>query len=107
MEIAHLLRARGHELRLHDAHAAALPDGTPLIADLGEALTGADALVILTDHEAYRSMTPTHPALWKMRADIVVDTRDCLDPRQWRRAGYDVFQLGVSDMPRPKDVPGQ
>jgi len=97
VEIAHLLRARGHELRLHDAHAAALPDGTPLAADLGEALAGADALVILTDHAAYRALRPGDPAVGGMRARLAVDTRSCLDAAAWRAAGFSVTRLGVGE----------
>jgi UDP-N-acetyl-D-mannosaminuronic acid dehydrogenase len=93
MEIVHLLERRGLDLRLHDAHATVLPDGTLLIPNLDDVLAGADALVVLTDHAAYRHLRPDE--LPAMRHRVVVDTRHCLDAAEWRAAGFAVHQLGV------------
>ena len=95
MEVARLLHDKGYELRLHDAHATALPDGTPLTSDLLDTLADSDALVVLTDHAAYRELRPGDPAALLMRGRIVVDTRRCLDAAAWRSSGFDVHQLGV------------
>ena len=99
MQIASLLWERGYTLRLHDAYATALPDGTPLTNDLIDVLAGSDALVILTDHTAYRGLRPDDPAPLVMRGRIAVDTRCCLDAALWRSGGFDVHQLGVGKAP--------
>lgn len=97
MEIVHLLEERGFDLRLHDAHATALPNGTPLTHDLNDVLADVDALVILTDHAVYRDLRPED--LPAMRHRVVFDTRDCLDAAIWRAAGFAVHQLGVGMTP--------
>ena len=106
VEIAGVLRKRGYDLRLHDPHAAALPDGTPLMANLREALADADALVVLTDHAPYRGLRPGDAAS-AMRTRIAVDTRGCLDPAGWRAAGFSLHQLGVGTCRRPTATPGR
>lgn len=90
------LAAKGYELRLHDAYATALPDGTPLEPDLATVLAGADALVILTDHAPYRALRPDDPMVLGMRNRIAVDTRQAIDAAAWERAGFDVHRLGVA-----------
>lgn len=95
LEVVRLLRERGQTVRLHDAHATTLPDGLPLDPDLRVALTGADALVVLTDHAAYRRLRPDDPGPAAMRRRIAVDTRRCLDAATWRDAGFAVHRLGA------------
>lgn len=94
LEVLRLLRDRGYRVRMHDAHAAHLPDGTPLPEDLATVLEGADALVLLTDHAAYHRLRPDDlPGA--MRRRIAIDTRRCLDGPTWRQAGFDLRQLGA------------
>jgi UDP-N-acetyl-D-mannosaminuronic acid dehydrogenase len=95
VHVAQGLASRGYDLRLHDAHAKALPDGTAIERDLTTAVDGADAIVILTDHREYRELLPDDQALAGLRHRILVDTRYCIDSDAWRQAGYDVHQLGV------------
>jgi UDP-N-acetyl-D-mannosaminuronic acid dehydrogenase len=85
----------GYRLLLHDAHARSLPDGTPLEPDLRCVLRGADVLVILTDHSAYRHLEPDDAVITLMAHRRIVDTRGCLDPVPWREAGFMLRQLGV------------
>jgi len=90
------LRVRGYDLRLHDAHADHLPDGTPLQTDIETCLQNAHAILILTDHELYRRLQPTSPQLAGLAEKIIIDSRYCLDATEWRKAGYAVHQLGVA-----------
>jgi UDP-N-acetyl-D-mannosaminuronic acid dehydrogenase len=101
VEVAHHLKERGVNLRLHDAYASALPDGTALIASIGEALDGADALVILTDHAPYRALTPASAEVAKMRNQILIDTRASVDGPLWRRHGFAVWEVGVGAEAQP------
>jgi UDP-N-acetyl-D-mannosaminuronic acid dehydrogenase len=109
LEVVRLLRAAGCEVRVHDAHARHLPDGTPLQPALGPLLRGADAIVVLTDHAEYRRLHPEDAAPAGMRRRIAVDTRLCLDADLWREAGFAVHRLGDgavgSRAPSPMGVP--
>ncbi len=94
LTVVHLLQLRGHLVSLHDALAVRLPDGTPLEGDLEQVLTGADVMVILTDHIAYRQLNPSDGALAAMGRKAVVDTRHCLNYAAWRSEGFTIYSLG-------------
>jgi len=59
------------------------------------ALEKADAILILTDHQAFKDLDPT---LLKdqMQHSIIIDTKNCINRRTWEKAGFDVFVLGDS-----------
>jgi UDP-N-acetyl-D-mannosaminuronic acid dehydrogenase len=101
LEVAELLARQGFRLRLHDAYARQLPDGTPLERDLEHTLAGADLLVILTDHEPYRKLSPHDPGPAAMASRCLVDTRNCLPHARWQEAGFAVHRLGVGTTPAP------
>lgn len=60
-----------------------------------EALEGASALVILTNHDEFKAMDPNTLAE-SMAHRIVIDTKNCIDRRKWEAAGFDVYVLGAS-----------
>ncbi len=60
-----------------------------------EALMGASALVILTNHDEFKRMDPNRIAE-NMSHRIVIDTKNCIDRRRWEAAGFDVYILGAS-----------
>jgi UDP-N-acetyl-D-mannosaminuronic acid dehydrogenase len=84
--VIELLQAAGAIVRAHDAMVAP----KPTVAELA---TGADALVLLVDHAAYRSLSPAELAP-RMRRRIAVDTRGKLDRLAWASAGFEVAVLG-------------
>jgi UDP-N-acetyl-D-mannosaminuronic acid dehydrogenase len=89
------LRRAGVEVREHDAMV--------LHADTVEALaSGADGLVYLVDHTAYRNLEPAQLAS-RMRRPVVVDTRGAIDRTKWERAGFAVTTLGRGG-PEPRMV---
>jgi UDP-N-acetyl-D-mannosaminuronic acid dehydrogenase len=62
---------------------------------LEEAVNKADMILILTDHNEFKAISPeTVEGL--MRTKLVLDTKRCLDVGGWRRAGFDVRVLGDS-----------
>jgi UDPglucose 6-dehydrogenase len=62
-----------------------------------EAVTGADAAVIVTEWGEFRTMTS--PAVRAaMRRPLIVDGRNLLDPAQTRAAGFAYESVG-----RPSD----
>lgn len=60
---------------------------------LEAAITGADLLLLLTDHAEFKYLNPRQIAK-AMRGRIVFDTRNHLDPADWVEAGFQVRLLG-------------
>jgi UDPglucose 6-dehydrogenase len=59
-----------------------------------EALTGADAVVIVTEWDEYRrELSPEHAASLA-RGRVVVDGRNCLNASAWREAGWSYHGMG-------------
>jgi UDP-N-acetyl-D-mannosaminuronic acid dehydrogenase len=88
------LQAAGVDVRAHDPYIA--PDGhAPREDDFVRTVTGADAIVIATDHQMYRDLDPLTIASL-VRHRFVLDTRGCLPVDNWARAGFRVVTLGRS-----------
>lgn len=88
--VVRALQKRGADLRLCDPfipseevrHHFGLPNVT-----LEQALKGAQAVVVLTDHDPFRTLTPGHLAKVVGKGCAVVDTRNILAPADVRAAG--------------------
>jgi UDPglucose 6-dehydrogenase len=64
------------------------------VADRDEALTGADAVILVTEWDEYRrELDPAHAASLA-RGRVVVDGRNGLDAAAWRAAGWTYFGMG-------------
>lgn len=90
LAVIRLLSVRGVDVIAHDPfvrHAPVPRDS------LDNVLQGADCLLVLTDHDEYRELTPAHAARL-MRAKVVYDTRNVLQHEAWRDAGFEVRVLG-------------
>jgi len=61
--------------------------------DLDTALRGADAVLLLTEWEQYRSLDP-HEARELVREARLLDGRNVLDPQKWRAAGWTYRGMG-------------
>jgi UDPglucose 6-dehydrogenase len=100
--LAHRLRAEGAEVVGYDPVAmqnarGALGDRVELAASLVEAVTGADAAVIVTEWGEFRHLA-TRTVHDAMATPLIVDGRNLLDPRQARAAGFAYESVG-----RPAD----
>ena len=94
VEVVHAAIHAGYEVRVHDPHVKHDGDETlPACFDLAGALDGAQALVLLTDHSAFRRLDPEEAGRL-MRSRRLIDTRNALDHGAWRAAGFDVTTLG-------------
>jgi len=63
-------------------------------ADRDTSLTGADAMIIVTEWDEYRrELTPQHAAQL-MSGRIVIDGRNCLDADAWRDHGFAYYGMG-------------
>ncbi|MBA8816801.1 UDPglucose 6-dehydrogenase [Microbacterium halimionae] len=64
------------------------------VQDRDEALTGADAVIVVTEWDEYRrQLSPEHAASLTA-GTIVVDGRNCLDAAAWRAAGWTYYGMG-------------
>ncbi len=92
LEIHRILRKRGVDVKAHDPLVGG---AVREIANhtLTEALTGAGAILVVTDHRAFVNLDPS--AITDLvRGRTVFDTRGCLDAERWRGAGFRVVTLG-------------
>ena len=97
LAIAPALINAGATIRAHDPEGTAeakklMPDLT-YCADPYEAMTGADAVVLLTEWNSYRALD-----LKRMKAilkqPVVVDLRNIYRPSEMRAAGFRYFSIG-------------
>lgn len=93
VEVIEQFRVRGMNLIAHDPH---IKENNILeqTQKFEEAVNDASALVILTDHQAFKNIDPT--TLMTMANKIVIDTKNCIDRATWEQAGFDVYLLGDS-----------
>lgn len=90
LAVIRLLQASGVEVSACDPFVR----NAPVPQDsLDNALQGADCLLVLTDHDEYRHLTPAHAARL-MRSKVAYDTRNVLQHEEWRAAGFEVKVLG-------------
>ena len=92
------LISRGAQVQAFDPEAMAqarplLPDSVKLVADATEALTGADALVLMTEWNEFRALAPAK-LKELMRGNAVVDLRNVFDPKAMREAGLAYSGIG-------------
>ncbi|VXB72542.1 UDP-glucose 6-dehydrogenase [Microbacterium sp. 8M] len=98
LEVAIRLRGMGAKVRVTDPealrNAAAVHPQLKYVADRDKALKGADAVVLVTEWDLYRrELTPEHASALT-RGRIIVDGRNCLDPEEWRAAGWTYRGMG-------------
>jgi UDPglucose 6-dehydrogenase len=102
------LVAAGAEVVAFDPEAmggakALLPPGVAFAADAAAALTGADALVLVTEWNEFRSLAPVK-LLQLMRGRIVVDLRNVFDPIAMRGAGFAYHGIGRAQADTVKEA---
>jgi UDPglucose 6-dehydrogenase len=103
--LAARLRAEGATVVAYDpvamANAAALMgDEVEFAGSLADAVSGADAAVIVTEWGEFRGLC-TAAVRTAMRTPLIVDGRNLLDPEEARAAGFAYESVG-----RPSDPSG-
>ncbi|HQT46825.1 MAG TPA: UDP-glucose/GDP-mannose dehydrogenase family protein [Acidocella sp.] len=76
-----------------------LPEGVEFAADAAQALSGADALVLMTEWNAFRALAPARLEQL-MRGRVVVDLRNVFDPKALRAAGFSYHGIGRAQSDR-------
>ncbi|GAA4285352.1 UDP-glucose/GDP-mannose dehydrogenase family protein [Brevibacterium daeguense] len=97
LAVAGLIALQGGSVTVSDPEA--IDNARRLFPDLGyerdleAALSGADAVLLLTEWQQYRELDPEHAASL-VRSKAILDGRNVLDPVQWRAAGWIYRALG-------------
>ncbi|MCD1268540.1 UDP-glucose 6-dehydrogenase, partial [Microbacterium sp. MEC084] len=97
LDVAVRLKGLGAEVISHDPEA--MPNARRLHPQLDyadtvdQALTGAEAVVIVTEWKQYRALDPVTTAAQVTRP-VVFDGRNILDPTAWRTAGWTYTGMG-------------
>jgi UDP-N-acetyl-D-mannosaminuronic acid dehydrogenase len=90
------LQAAGCEVSAYDPlvprHATDITGAT----SLEEAVTGADCILLLTNHDTFSQLDPALLGEL-MRRRVLVDTRNALPHMNWKSAGFEVHLLGHGD----------
>ena len=94
------LIALGAHVRAYDP--AAMGEARPLLPgvtfcdDAAAAVTGADAVAVLTEWNEFRAYSP-EALREQMRGDVVVDLRNIFDPDHMRTLGFRYLGIGRGD----------
>lgn len=65
----------------------------PLEGNLSDAVLGSDCLVIITDHDEFKSLNP-YMVKSLVRSRNILDARNCVEADVWKRAGFNVVIMG-------------
>ena len=92
------LLEKGAVVRAHDPQGVeeakrVLPPGIEYCGDIYETLTGADAVVLLTEWNAYRGLD-LERVRRLMRGDVFVDLRNVYEPARMKAAGFRYASVG-------------
>jgi UDP-N-acetyl-D-mannosaminuronic acid dehydrogenase len=90
LRVLELLQEAGVEVGVYDPHVKHAPCE---FESLEAAITGADLLLLMTDHTEFKYLNPRQIAK-AMRGRIVFDTRNLLEHNDWSEAGFHVRLLG-------------
>lgn len=93
--IIKLAENEGIKVRCHDPLVKRFD---PELESLSDATSGSDCVVLVTDHDMFRSINPLH---LRMRSKNLLDTRNSLDHDLWVGAGYTVKVLGSAHVLKP------
>jgi UDPglucose 6-dehydrogenase len=107
--LASRLLAEGADVRAWDPVVAArdAPQGVAFCGSVLEAVTGADAAVIVTEWEELRGLV-SEEVRRAMRRPVIVDGRNLLDPETARAAGFTYEGIGraassLADLPETEE----
>lgn len=92
LDIAQRLQQRTDgriDVRLHDPH---VDDQVLDLQPLEQAITTADAAIVVTDHSDFEELNPTEIAD-RMEGNVLVDTRAMLDITDWESAGFEIIRV--------------
>jgi UDPglucose 6-dehydrogenase len=100
LDVAVQLKGLGGDVTCHDpeamANARAKHPQLSFADSAVEAVTEADAIIVVTEWDEYRQLDPV-AVLALARGSLVIDGRNCLDMAGWREAGWEYRSMGRPD----------
>lgn len=94
MEVVKHLRKQNVKFTAYDPHASTL-EFEEQTDSFDEAVSGADLLLILTDHQVFKDLNANQTAEL-VKTPMVFDTKNCIERSKWEQSGFNVFKLGDS-----------
>ncbi len=98
------LERRGAACVIHDPYIVN-DEGYRIERDIDSALKGCDAMVLMTKHDEYRSITP-ESLKSVLRSMIVIDGRDMFNPREFLDRGFIFKGMGKGNVNKIKGSSG-
>ena len=98
LDIIPRLQEKGIQISAFDP--VAMDEAKKIIKDIEYAknldicLKNSDALVILTEWNEFRSLSPSQ--LNGMKGNLLIDMRNALNPNSFKRSKFDLIQIGRS-----------
>lgn len=95
-----LAKEEGAEIRIHDpwVHDYAELNDVVIEKDIAETLDGADAVIVLTAHNEYKTLTPEElKAMTKNEHPAVIDGRNIINPDSFLDNGWIYRGIGRGD----------
>lgn len=92
----------GAEVVVHDPWGRMSESANPgvlLVRDVGEAVRGADAIVLMVAHEAYRRLSLVE-IRQAVHTPVLVDGRHLFEVEEARRAGFIYRGVGIGEVTR-------
>ncbi|WP_459191535.1 nucleotide sugar dehydrogenase [Halosimplex sp. J119] len=77
------------DIRLNDPH---VDDQTLDLCPIDEAVSGADATIVATDHSEYEELDPELVSS-QMDGTLLVDSKDIFERSAWEAAGFDIIRI--------------
>jgi UDPglucose 6-dehydrogenase len=103
LDVAVQLKGLGGDVICHDpeamANAKAKHPQLSFAASVLEAVSGADAIIVVTEWDEYKHLNPID-VLALANGSLVIDGRNCLEPTAWRDAGWEYRSMGRPDRPQ-------
>lgn len=91
--LEHGAKVKAHDPEGMNEAGKLLPETVQLCSDIDTAIADSDAIVILTEWNAYRGLNPAD-ILNIMRGNIFIDLRNIYEPQQMRNSGFYYISIG-------------
>ena len=92
LKLIRLAEKEGYAVKIYDPYVNEEEFEYPLLP-LEEAVKNSDCIVVLTDHNEFKSLSPAKIGEF-MRTKKIFDTRNCIEHKKWRENGFEVEILG-------------
>jgi UDP-N-acetyl-D-mannosaminuronic acid dehydrogenase len=87
----------GAQVAVHDPYVAEYPN-VPIVSSIGQAVKGADAIIIFAGHNQYRALDALYlKNLSGKKHPVIIDGRNLIDPDVFIRHGFVYKGIGRGD----------